>query len=171
MRVTFCLADKRAPRTRIVMFIHWANQQAKIPTGLTIAPKDWNQKRRRTRNATPGGEAIDLVLASMESKVAELAAKVAATGETFTREQIRATLTTPTTTTRQRSRRLVDLYDDFLEEAKGRLQPGTLRSHRTTRNHLARFEATYELELDPDNLSSIVLDKRIEANSAALGAR
>lgn len=158
MRVTFCLADRKAPRTtRIVAFVHWDNEQAKIATGLHVAPKDWNQKKRRTRNTAPGGEQIDVALASMESKVAELAAKVAATGQRVTREQIRATLTTPTT--RQRSRRLVDLYDVFLEEAKGRLQPGSIGSHRVTRNHVERFEKAYGITLDLDNLDTVHLDK------------
>lgn len=159
MKITFCLREANGNKeTAITAFVHWENRQVKVSTGLRVHPKNWNQKRRRTRNTAPGGAMIDLALQKMEAAVSVLSATMVATGERMTPERVRLALKVSGAGSLH-SGRVVEVYDQYISEAAERFQPRTIQSHTTTRRHLVAFETAYKVTLELDRLDTVHLDK------------
>lgn len=157
-RTTYFLREPNADReTAIVAHYYFAGQRVKFATGMTIHPKKWNPSTMRAKRGVKYEalinarlEAIDLRLATIYT---ELRARGSEPSASEIAERFRAIDSRPNAVD------LVAAYDRFLEAAAHRLQPGTIKLHRTARNHLEAFGQANDIALRFERVDVILLEK------------
>lgn len=159
-------ADEQEP-TAIFLLLYGDGKQIKLPTGESILPAEWDSEAQRSKVKGRGrvklSEANAVINATLNRMGAAAEArydKGKAAGKLPTREELRLAIKAenPDAEAAQRPRPVPD-FAAHLERMAHKNRPATVKSHRTTYNHLARFAAKSRRPLEYTDLTREWKDK------------
>jgi integrase len=166
MRISYYL--KRASKapdteTAIVMYVRFHDRLVKVPAGLSIARKHWNEEKQRAKRGYLHEAAVNFRLDQLAATITAEFVKLQGEGgrvdvETF-RKRCRELLAPSPAT--MPARDFLQCLEDFIEGSKDRLRPASVKTYNTVKGHLTGFAEAYGLTITFERIDRLFLDRFI----------
>ncbi len=148
------LRDKKAKQTSVKMEVYCCAHTYTYPTGVAIAPKDWNAKTQRVRQTLANGEDAAIaneILDKLESVSKRVVAKFKAAPEAPTTEEFRDAMDLEYKGRPKPKERdiptFLEYMEGYIERYRVTKSPHTTRSITTIHNKLLEYEKCRKVKL------------------------
>jgi len=163
--MTFALRDPNSKKpTPLTCWVYWYHEgervRWKVPTGLRIEPRRWDQGRRKAKKGTASESLVNDTLRRIEQNVSRTFAELQADDRSVTRDAARDHYAVVSGSVKRTGPRdLFTDYDTFIAESAQSRQRGTLQIHRTVVGHLNTFADKYAVAVTYGACSVLFFDK------------
>ncbi len=145
--------------TLIYLFFFFDRQRLKLSTGLSIAPMHWSFTRQRVKRGVLFEVAINDQLDWMAETVMNIYAELRRAGTTPTPQLIRERLYPADTNESVTQIDVLACFEDFIERSRTRVQQGTIKNYKVTKEHLRKFAEAYQIELSFEEMDSMFFER------------
>ncbi|HYF02393.1 MAG TPA: site-specific integrase [Patescibacteria group bacterium] len=160
-RVTFFLKDKKAlSETAIDAYFFFKNQRMKMFTGMKIAPKLWDSEKQQVKRGATNQFIVNERLAKIKHDLEGiyhnlLNNHIPPTPALIKEKYQELTNYVPV----KKEPTFFERFEEFLILSSSTKKVGTIKSYRTTLNHLKAFEGKTGVKITFDSIDSMFYDK------------